>query len=203
MSRHCSPQRNLLALLSTLALGLALGACSATGIAESWVDPGTQQLPRFQKVFVAYMGTDAAAQRLAEDSIAKHLAAPEVLKSYVLYPDARGLDPLRIKDELRAQGCDGAVMMRLARVEQELSATSTDPGYHRSFGGYWGHGYGAPIEVRTDEIVHMETNLYSLAEDKLLYSARSETFNPSSTEDLVDEIAEAIAKDLEKRGLKR
>jgi hypothetical protein len=199
MSRQYSTARSLLALLSAL----TLGACASTGIAESWVDPGTKQLPRFQKVFVAYMGTDAAAQRLAEDSIAKHLAAPEVVKSYVLYPDARGLDPVRVKDELRAQGCDGAVMMRLARIEQEISATSTDVGYHRSFGGYWGHGYGAPIEVRTDEIVHMETNLYSLAEDKLLYSARSETFNPSSTEDLVDEIAAAIAKDLEKRGLKR
>lgn len=199
MSRHCSPTRKLLALLSAL----TLGACASTGIAESWVDPGTQQLPPFQKVFVAYLGTDAAAQRLAEDAIAKHLEAPEVLKSYELYPDARGLDPVRVKDELRAKGCDGAVMMRLARVEQEISATSPHPGYYGSFGGYWGHGYGAPMEVRTDEIVHMETNLYSLADDKLLYSARSETFNPSSTEELVDEIAEAIAKDLEKRGLKR
>lgn len=199
MSIHRSPTRNLLALVSAL----ALGACASTGIAESWVDPGTQQLPRFQKVFVAYMGSDAAAQRLAEDSIAKHLEAPAVLKSYELYPDARGLDPVRVKDELRAQGCDGAVMMRLSRVEQEISATSTHPGYYGSFGGYWGRGYGAPVEVRTDEIVHMETNLYSLADDKLLYSARSETFNPSSTEELVDEIAEAIAKDLEKRGLKR
>jgi hypothetical protein len=199
MSRHRSPTRTPLALLCAL----TLGACASTGIAESWVDPGTEQLPRFQKVFVAFMISDASAQRLAEDAIAKHLEAPEVLKSYVLYPDARGLDPVRVKEALRAQGCDGAVMMRLSRVEQQISTTSTHPGYYGSFGGYWGHGYGSSIEVQTDEIVHMETNLYSLAEDKLLYSARSETFNPSSTEDLVDEIAEAIAKDLEKRGLKR
>lgn len=199
MFRHCTPTHMLLALLAAL----TLGACASTGIAESWVDPGTQELPRFQKVFVAYMGTDAAAQRLAEDAIAKHLQAPAVLKSYELFPDARGLDPVRVKDELRAKGCDGAVMMRVARVEQELSTTGPQPGYYGSFGGYWGHGYGASMEVRTDEIVHMETNLYSLVDDKLLYSARSETFNPGSTEDLVDEIAEAIAKDLEKRGLKR
>jgi hypothetical protein len=199
MTTRSSLTRVVLALLTAI----PLGACASTGIAESWVDPGTRELPRFQKVFVAYLGTDAAAQRLAEDSIAQHLEAPEVLKSYELYPDARGLDPTRVKDELRAQGCDGALMMRVARVEQELSATSTHPGYYGSFGGYWGHGYGAPMEVRTDEIVHMETNLYSLADDKLLYSARSETFNPSSTEDLVDEIAEAIAKDLQERGLRR
>jgi len=199
MFNHRSPARQFLAVLMTL----ALGACASTGIAESWIDPGTKELPRFKKVFVAYIGADSAAQRLAEDSMAKHLAAPEVLKSYALYPDAKGLDPARVKDELRAQGCDGAVMMRLARIEQEISATSTHPGYYGSFGGYWGHGYGAPVDVRTDEIVHMETNVYSLTDDKLVYSARSETFNPSSTEQLVDEIAAAIAKDLDQRGLKR
>lgn len=199
MPNHCSPTRRLLAPL----LALALGACASTGIQESWIDPSTKELPRFEKVFVAYLGADSAAQRLAEDSMAKHLAAREVVKSYALYPDAQGLDPVKVKDELRAQGCDGAVMMRLARIEQEISATSPHPGYYGTFGGYWGHGYGAPVDVRTDEIVHMETNVYSLTDDKLLYSARSETFNPSSTEQLVDEIAAAIAKDLDARGLKR
>lgn len=205
MTRPNSPMQKPLALRKLLALlsALTVGACTSTGVAESWVDPGTRQLPRFQKVFVAYLGTDAAAQRLAEDSIAAHLSAPAVLKCYELFPDAQGLDPVKVKDDLRAQGCDGAVMMRIARVEQELSATGPHPGYYGSFGGYWGHGYAAPLEVRTDEIVHMETNVYSLAEDKLLYSARSETFNPSSTEDLVDEIAEAIAADLQKRGLRK
>ena len=57
------------------------------------------------------------------------------------------------------------------------------------------------MDQRTDEIVHVETNVYSLAEDKLIYTARSESFNPGSSEDLMNEIATAIAKDLKKKGL--
>jgi len=51
--------------------------------------------------------------------------------------------------------------------------------------------------------VNVETNLYSLTEDKLLYAARSETFNPNSTAKMVDEIAAAIADDLESKGVLR
>lgn len=193
--------RSLTHRLLALSLALALGACASTGLAESWVDPATKELPHFQRVFVAYLGADTATQRVAEDSLAKHLKAPEVLACYALFPDARQLDPARLREELRAKGCDGAVVMRLARVEQQVSATGGYPSHYYSFGGYWGHPYA--VDVRTDEIVHVETNVYTLADDKLVYSARSETFNPSSTAKLIDEIATAIAEDLESKGLKR
>lgn len=188
---------------------LALASCASTSLAETWVAPSLTVLPEFKKVFVAYVGGDASAQRSAEDALQKRLEATEVVKCYVQYPDTLALapariDPERIKADLRALGCDGAVILRLARVEQELSwSPSTYPAHYRSFGGYWGHAYPSSMDVRTDEIVHVETNVYSLADDELLYAARSETFNPGSAADLVDEIAAAIADDLAQKGLSR
>ena len=154
-------------------------------------------------MFVAYLGSDAAAQRVAEDTMAAHLETSAALKCYERYPDARDVDPAAIRDELRAAGCDGAAILHLARVEQELSYSGgAYPGYYRSFGGYWGWA-SAPVDVRTDEIVHVVTNVYSLVEDKLLYTARSETFNPRSTARMIEEIAEAIRADLQEKGLLR
>jgi hypothetical protein len=190
------------ALLASLLLGM-LAACSATGLAESWVDPGTKQLPHFQKIFVAYLGADAAAQRLAEDTLGTKIKSAEVAKAYVLFPDARKLDPASVREQVRAQGCDGALVMRLARVEQQISSSPAFPEYSSSFNRYWGYAAPAAVDVRTDEIVHVETNMYSLADGKLLYSARSETFNPQSTTTMVEEIAAAIARDLEKKGLRK
>lgn len=185
-----------------LAGALALAGCATTEIADSWVDPALTTLPRFQKVFVAYLGGDAAAQRVAEDTMARHLKNSTALRSYELFPDGRKVDPVAIRDQLRAAGCDGAAIMQLSRVEQELSASpGVYPSYYGSFGRYWG-AYSAPVDVRTDEIVHVVTNVYSLVEDKLLYSARSETFNPSSTAKMVEGIAEAIMADLEAKGLR-
>jgi hypothetical protein len=184
-----------------LASALVLGGCSSTGIEESWLDPSVQSLPGFRKVFVAYLGADAAVRRVAEDALAAHVRAPEVVPCYRLFPEAQGLEVGAVKARLRAEGFDAAVVMRLAGVEQEVSwEPSAYPAHYRSFGGYWGYDPGV---MRTDEIVHVETNLYSLADDKLLYAARSETFNPRSTAKLVDEIAADVADDLEKKGVLR
>lgn len=186
-----------------LATALALASCATTEIADSWVDPAHTALPRFEKVFVAYLGGDEAAQRVAEDTMARHLEKSATLKCYELFPDAREVDPTAIRDELRAAGCDGAAIMHLTRVEQELSySPGVYPSYYGSFGHYWGWAYAPPPDLRTDEIVHVVTNVYSLIDDKLLYSARSETFNPRSTRALVEEIAEVLMADLEEKGLR-
>ncbi len=197
-----------LALGLALALSPALASCASTGIADSWVDPALAEFPHFEKVFVAYLGSDATSQRVAEDALAKRLQASAPSKQYVkcyeLFPNAQEVDPAAIRDQLRAAGCDGAAILHLTRVEQEVSySPGAYPGYYGSFGHCWGWAYSTPVDVRTDEIVHVVTNVYSLADDKLVYSARSETFNPGSTAAMIVEIAEAIRDDLEEKGLLR
>lgn len=58
-----------------------------------------------------------------------------------------------------------------------------------------------PGHVRTDTIVRVETLIYTVAGDKLIYAAHSRTFNPTDTAEAMKEIAESVAKDLKKRGL--
>jgi len=185
---------------SFLAAALLLASCSATGVAESWIEPSVHSMGGFKKVFVAYVGRDPSVQRVAEDAMAAHIHSAEVARCYESFPEALGMEPARVKTELVARGFDAAVVMRVSGVKQELSFTpSSYPANYRSFGGYWGD----PGTLRTDEVVNVETNLYSLTEDKLLYAARSETFNPNSTAKMVDEIAAAIADDLESKGVLR
>src|SRR5688500_143448 len=125
--------------------------------------------------------------------MAAEVRETEVVKAYELFPDAPPpATPSAIGEKLRAPGCDGAAVLRLARVEQQLSYTSgAYPTYYRSFGPYWGYAHTPPQDVRTDEIAHVEINVYSLADDRLLYAARSETFNPDTTAGMVAEIAAA------------
>lgn len=184
-----------------LAAGLGLAGCASTELAETWIDPSVEVLPELKKVFVAYRGADESVQRVAEDALAAHIRAPEVVRCYTLFPDARTMAPDQIKARLREQGFDAAIVMREAGVEQQVSWSPADyPATHHTFGGYWGVAYD-PGTVRTHEIVNIETNLYSLLEDKLLYAALSETFDPVSTASMVDEIAAEIADDLEERGV--
>jgi hypothetical protein len=193
---------NLAARFASVALIALFPGCATTELVETWVDPQTHTLPRFHKVFVAYLGGDSAAQRLAEDSLAEYVKAEEVGKCYALYSNAHELTPEHVKDELRAKGFDGAIVMRLARITQDVSYTANSfPDRYGSLGGYWGYETGNGMEVHTNDIVQVVTNFYSIAEDKLLYTARSESFNPGSSVGLVTDIAAAVAKDLKKKGL--
>ena len=54
--------------------------------------------------------------------------------------------------------------------------------YYGSFYGYWGYGWGAvydPGYLRTDTVVMVETLIYSVTQDKLVWAGHSKTTNPS------------------------
>ena len=123
--------------------------------------------------------------------------------SYTVVPDWEGGSLDRIRDTLQKAGIDVVAAMRLAGVDKEQTWV---PGNYASFGGYWGYAYPMaydPGYVRTDTIVRVETTLYSVADGKLLYAARSRTFDHSSTTETVKEIVAAIAADLKKKGVVR
>jgi hypothetical protein len=58
-----------------------------------------------------------------------------------------------------------------------------------------------PGYVAIDENVKIETVIYSLTQDKMVYAGRSETLNPGNSVDLVNGVGKAVVKDMEKKGL--
>ena len=55
--------------------------------------------------------------------------------------------------------------------------------------------------VQTDEWVTIETLIYSLNQDKLLWAGTSRTSNPEGLQGLVTEVADAVASEVVKQGL--
>lgn len=195
-TRSAGPPRLLMLLL---ALGLA--ACATTRLTDTWVDPTLQTLPRFQKVMAAVLNADPVLRRSAEDALVANIKRTAAVPSYTIVPDWEGGDLGKIKAKLQQAGIDGVVVLRLAGVDKEQTWV---PGNYSSFGGYWGHAYPLaydPGYIRTDTIVRVDTTIYSVADDKLLYATRSRTFNPSDTAETVKEIATSVAEDLKQRGL--
>jgi hypothetical protein len=76
--------------------------------------------------------------------------------------------------------------------------------YGSFWGGYYRYGWGAVYEpgyLRTDTIVTVETLVYSLADDKLIWAGASQTTNPSSLDGFVRELAGKVADQMRKEGL--
>jgi hypothetical protein len=54
--------------------------------------------------------------------------------------------------------------------------------------------------VNTTQIVTVETNIYSLRDDKLVFATRSETSDPSSVGKLIRSVMRHINEELKKNG---
>jgi hypothetical protein len=89
-------------------------------------------------------------------------------------------------------------------VSADEKVTYVPPSYGPTFWGYY--GYARPMAydpgyIRTDTVVRVETSIYSLREDRLLWVASSETMNPKSVDTLVAEVAKAVRAELERSKL--
>jgi hypothetical protein len=198
--------RTLAALLSVTA-AVALTGCASTSLKQSWKDPGTTTLLPPGKVLVVAVSDNPSVRRSVEDELVGLIGAERADASYRILDDADLRDTESAKRKVAAGGYNYALALRPVSKSQELTyvpGTITPAPYRGGFWGYYGYGWGAyydPGYVRTDTIVQVETLLYWLDEDKVVWAGLSETVNPSSAEKLVGEIARLVGKDLRKKGL--
>ena len=74
--------------------------------------------------------------------------------------------------------------------------------YGGGFGGWGGYGWsGGGTDIRTDTIVSVQTLLYDLSKNELVWAGQSETMNPSKAESFMRDLLEAVGDELQKAGL--
>jgi hypothetical protein len=186
---------------------LAGCATNSTQLVNSWKDPSAGGT-RFKKVLTVCACKDDGTRRTVEDRLAAAIVGSE--PSYSVLTDDQLGDRNRTKQALVDGGFDGVVMLRLVSVDKSSTyvpgqAYVVPMGYHSMYGG-WGYGgyaaYGTaydPGYVRKDEVVNFDTNIYRIADEKLLWASRSQTDNPSSVNEMVDDIITATVKEMKQQ----
>lgn len=190
-------------LFTVLSLSVILMSCGpSTKITSSWRDPAVTVTPEtFNKVLAIAFVRDETNRRVVEDELVKRLKGKAVA-SYTL--NLTAADTANLEQKLKSEGFDGAILVRLANVEKELNyvpGSTTYPYY--GFRGYYGYAYGAyasPGYYQEDKIYRIETNLYSLTQNKLIWSATTESTNPSKTTTMINEIGDVIAEKMREEG---
>ena len=193
------------------ALALALGACATTTFDSTWKAPdaGPLTTKRGDKVVAMVVAKNEAMRRSAEANLANELDLRgfQGVPAYTLMSDADVQDEAKAKKAIDVSGAQAIVVLRPTGTTQEVSST---PGYYGSpyyggmWGGYWGYGWGGayiPGDIRTDTFVHIETLIYDLGQNKLVWAGQSKTMNPENVEQGVRDIAGAVGKELQKAGL--
>ena len=72
------------------------------------------------------------------------------------------------------------------------------------FNGYWNNAWAYPYNpyyITTTQIVSVETNIYSLTQDKLVFAALSQTSDPANVGKLVRSVMRHVNEQLRKDGM--
>ncbi len=195
---------NKLLLLVFVAVAILFAACGpSTKIENSWVDPSLTPatVKPFQKVlYVAHLNNDAN-RRIAEDRLVAQSNGRGVA-SYSFFTPG-DTSEASMTQQLTNGGFDGIVEMRLTDVEKQTNYTSSS--YGGWYGGYYGgYGYGAPMHTTgstyTTKTFYVQTNVFSLADNKMLYAGTTSSVDPSKVDKTVDQIVAAVRADLKAKG---
>jgi hypothetical protein len=180
-----------------------LTACRATQLAAVWNDP-TARRPAFHRTVAVFATSDETLRRTVEDRLASRY--PNAVPSYRVLPSASTNDRAGIVRALSDSGFDGAIVMRLISVNDNVAYA---PGAYwdarpYSFSGYWNLAWAYPYDpgyVSVNRIYTAETEIYNVHSEQLIFAARSETTDPASIAKLVDSIMRHITEELRKRQL--
>jgi hypothetical protein len=194
-----------LILLQFVLIFTAMG--QKTTIEKSWRDPGTLvKMGQFNKILVVALVRNEQNRKTVEDDIIKQLKSKAVA-SYTLrdrFPD--GLTADIIAELVKKEGVDGAIIMQLMNPGNEIAyspGTGTYPANYQTFYPYYEGAktkYDDPAYFDKNDVYVIETNIYSLKENKLIWNGITNTVDPKSIEKAITSLARTITNEMKRQG---
>jgi hypothetical protein len=163
-------------------VSVLLSACATTQIKSVWKDPS--YLARPQRVMVIAVVKEPIYRRIIEDEFVLQfkLRGVDAIPSYTTLPDKKQNDQAAIEKMVKQSGVDSVLITRTVSkrsVRVYYPATvSYRPYYYGKWPDYYREGYemiNSPGYVTKYEYVLMETNLYDVKIDNLVWAATTET----------------------------
>lgn len=199
---------------------LFLASCgSSTRIIGSWTDPEIKgQTKENASVFLASLSRNMEVRTKLEDALAQQAAQRNIrtVKSTEFFPPNfyEKLPPREeLLNKIKQANVDAILTVSLINKESETRYVPGNNRYYApypsyrwyggfySYYGYWYPNLWDPGYYVTDKTYFLETNLYDASNEKLIWSAQSETVNPGSIDNFVRDYPKKLVAQLVKDGL--
>ena len=200
------PLRN--PFVSLLLVAALVTACATTQMDSTWKDPAYRGHP--SKIIVIGVAKSPAMRRIFEDEFTGQLQAHGVnaIASYSELPDSQHGDDAAIAEKVTQRGVDTILITRLvSKKTVQVLVPGTPyfpPPYYGSWRDYYSYGQQAmytPDRVVEDEFAVIETNLYEASNNKLIWTASSQTAMNGSSQSLVKNYVGVMVNSMIAQGL--
>lgn len=183
-------------------------SCKSTKIASSWKEPGKQvDLKNLNKILVVAMLKNENSRHQAESEMVEFLDGKGVASYDYLKVNFNKSNEEALRDKIKKDGFDRAITMRLLDVERERNYTLSYIGpngwnpisfpnyYYRSWPNNQENGY-----YLTTKTFVVEIAIFSIIEDKIIWTSETRTINPEGVDKMTKEISKVLYKRMVKEG---
>jgi hypothetical protein len=195
-----------------LAVLLALSTVAVTAapkLTNVWKSPEVARLSfAGKKVAALVLTSSMSLQMSGEEALARELTARGVggVATYRIAPGEVLKNVETAKAWFEKTKVEGVVALRPVRREKtrEASAVVWTSGYYPSFWGYYGYGWNnvyVPISTRDVTTITVETLVYDVTRDQLVWAATSDTRDPETLQDFIKDLVNAAVKEMRKMKL--
>ena len=201
---------------------LLLSSCANTKISQSWVEPNHNK--SYDDLLIMGIAESEQNRRAYESYFTAELKEHKIesVASYTLIKSNEKMDRDTVVKAIDGLGIDAVIVTHMIAVDEETVYRSGGSGYgyggvgYGGGGGYYGGAhYGGlysyyphvnsyvhnPGYYTTHETYTLETNMYDVASEELIWSARSRTFSPDSVEEVIVDLTKLLIEDLEEKNL--
>jgi hypothetical protein len=190
--------------VAIIVLACLVASCASTTLQSTWRDPAYQG-GAFKRIFVLTLSTrDVTARRVLEDVVVAKLTAGgvEAVPAWQFLANDGPADESALTAAVTASRADALLMVRLLGVDTQLTVWPPPMGPGPRFGwyGFYSGWYAYPQVTQTQTAV-VETTLFDVRSQRIVWSATSETLNPSSVQRDAPGFADVILASLRKDGL--
>lgn len=191
---------------------VVLQGCSSTKLVTTWSDDKYQG-EKLGKLLVIGVFKNDLMRRQFEDQFAAKLARDgrKAEASYVYMPDMKAYkEREKLEALVRKLGADGVLITALKDVENRKKYVPPRVDYvPGGWGGYGYYGYYyqtmqpiyTPGYERTDKVVQLETRVFAVKNGEMIWGGATESFNPSSSGKVIDELVRLVVADMKNAGL--
>lgn len=196
-------------ILIILIAMIIIGGCSSSNkIFNSWKNPeATIESAKFQTVAVFAMVKNPDMRMDIEEAIASQMPNTIAVPSYKMITNEELADLNAVKQKLNERGMEGALILSVKKVDEKTSYYSSGmyPSAYYTFGGYynyaWNYMYDPYVYSSTNIYVDLETLIYSIKNDQLVWYAESTSINPNDIQKTISELSVSIKEQLVEEGL--
>jgi hypothetical protein len=195
------------------AAAVTLLACATTTYHSTWKNPAAEPLNlRGKRVAALILSEEEPLRYAAEDALAREIMAHGGVgvPAYTLLPKGLVRDKEKARELLGKAAVEGVVALRPRAWDESLTANLGtywgSPRYASFWGpGFWGWGWGwggaDDGYLRVDAVLVVETLVYSLPQNRLVWASQSRTMNPSEVGPFIHELSGKVGTEMEKQGL--